>query len=235
MSTDTHLGPYPRPAVTVDLVVFTVLDADLKVLLVRRGRPPFEGKWALPGGFVRIDDQGGESLEAAATRVLDAETGLPSGTSFLAQLAAFGAPDRDPRGRVISIAWYALVRSDLAALVRAGQREAGVGWFSVQSELPGLNGLAFDHEDILAVAVARVRERLDDSPIAFRLVPPTFSVAELRGVHEAVKGATYDPGNFRRRFQRMLTDGLIEEAPGKRVTARRPATVYRFVEAESGA
>jgi 8-oxo-dGTP diphosphatase len=221
---------YPRPAVTVDLVVLTVLDADLKVLLVRRAKEPFAGRWALPGGFVRVGPEGGgESLEEAATRVLDGETGLPSGSSFLAQLAAFGDPDRDPRMRVISIAWYALVRSDLAALVRAGEREAEVGWFSVGAELPGLGGLAFDHDAIVAAAVARVRAEIDDTRIAFRLVPPTFSIAELRGVHEAVKGAAYDAGNFRRRFQRMLTDGLIEEAPGKRHTARRPAAVYRFV------
>jgi 8-oxo-dGTP diphosphatase len=229
---------FPAPAVTVDLAVFTVLDTDLKVLLVRRGEHPYKDCWALPGGFVRVGDgyeDQGEDLEAAAMRELAEETGLPAGTIFLEQLYTFGRAYRDPRMRVVTVAHYALVRPDLVPLVRAGSDAADVRWYSVASEL-GLGGgrarkppeLAFDHRDILETALARLRGKIDYAPIAFELVPATFTVAELRSVHEAIKGASYDPGNFRRRFLRMLTDGVLEQAPGKRATARKPAAVYRF-------
>src|SRR5690606_28729214 len=221
---------YPRPSVTVDLVVFTVTDSDLKVLLIQRGAPPFEGAWALPGGFVRVGDgkhDQGESLEEAAERELAEETGLPAGSVFLAQLQAFGDPGRDPRMRVITIAYFALVRPDRIPMVRAGSDAAEARWLSVSEEVPRLT-LAFDHDRILAAAVERLRKDVDEAPIAFELVPPTFTVAELRAVYEAIKGTTYDAGNFRRRFLRMQADGIIEQAPGKRATGTKPASVYRF-------
>lgn len=220
---------FPRPSVSVDIVVFTVIDADLKVLLIRRGAPPFEGTWALPGGFVRVSDGAdqGESLDEAAHRELSEETGLPQGSAFLEQLYTFGEPGRDPRTRVITVAYYALVRADLVALVRAGTDAAEARWFSVASERP--QSLAFDHDRILDVALERIRGKIEYTPIGFELVPPTFTVAELRSVHEAIKGTTYDPGNFRRRFVRMQTDGVIEQAPGKRHTGTKPARVYRFI------
>lgn len=218
---------FPRPSVTVDLVVFTVLDADLKLLLINRRDPPFRGRWSLPGGFVRVgdtfDDQG-EDLEVAAHRELEEETGLKRGSAYLEQLYTFGKAGRDPRTRVISVAWYALVRPDLAPLVTAGTDAADARWFSVQERPP----LAFDHEDIVQVAIDRIRGKIDYAPIAFDLVPPAFTVAELRSVYEAIKGESYDPANFRRRFKRMVEDGLIERAPGKRHTVSRPAQVYRF-------
>ncbi|MCB9731037.1 MAG: NUDIX hydrolase [Deltaproteobacteria bacterium] len=217
---------------TVDLVVLTVLDADLKVLLIRRKEHPFQGAWALPGGFVRVGDaydDRGESVEAAAHRELAEETGLPEGSAYLAQLHTFGAPDRDPRMRVISVAHYALLRPTLAPFVTAGTDAAEARWASLRADVDsGALPLAFDHAEMLAMAVRRVRDELDRTPVAFSLVPETFTVAELRGVHEAVVGETYDAGNFRRRFQRMVADGLIEEAPGKRVTGTKPAQVYRF-------
>lgn len=220
---------YPRPSVAVDLVVFTILDADLKVLLVRRGEAPKKGGLALPGGFVRVGmtpkDQG-ESLDAAAARELLEETGLPPERCFLEQLYTFGDPGRDSRGRVISVAYYALIRPGLAALVRAGGDAAGALWVSV-SELD-LTALAFDHGRILAVGLERIRGKLDHSDIAFALVPETFTIPELRAVHEVVKGRAYDKGNFRRKFQRMLEDGVIEETVGKRITGAKPAKVYRF-------
>jgi 8-oxo-dGTP diphosphatase len=224
-----RIDGYPRPAVTVDLVIFTVLDADLKILLVRRGEPPFRGAWALPGGFVRVgrgDDQG-EDLEAAAHRELMEETGLPEGRIFLEQLQAFGRAGRDPRLRVITVAYYALVRPDLVPLVRAGSDAADARWLSVAAETAALE-LAFDHRAILDAALVRLRDTIDRTPIAFELVPPTFTIAELREVHEAIKGAGYDPGNFRRRFVRMLADGVISQAPGRRHTATKPSRVYRF-------
>ena len=221
---------YARPSVTVDLVVFTVVDSDLKVLLIQRGAPPFEAAWALPGGFVRVseDESQGESIEEAAQRELAEETGLAERSVFLEQLYTFGEPRRDPRTRVITVAHYALVPSDRVSHVRAGSDARAARWWSVASEVPSLE-LAFDHDRILTLAVERIRGKIDYTPIAFALVPATFTIAELRAVYEAIKGETYDPGNFRRRFMRMKTDGVIEQAPGKRHTASKPARVYRFV------
>lgn len=220
---------YPRPAVTVDLVIFTILDADLKLLLIRRKEPPFAGAWALPGGFVRVGDtfaDQGEDLEAAARRELNEETGLPAEQLFLEQLAAFGEANRDPRTRVITVAYTALIRPDLAPFVHAGSDAAAAGWCSVR-ELEARE-LAFDHAAIVAAGVARLRERVERSTVAFELVPATFSIAELRAVFEVINGTPYDPGNFRRRFLRLVEDGVVEPAPGKRVTSSKPAKVYRF-------
>lgn len=225
-----RVADYGRPSVTVDLVVFTVRDTDLKLLLVRRKAPPYRGWWSLPGGFVRVgdgvDDQG-EDLEAAAHRELEEETGLPRGSAFLEQLYTFGRAHRDPRMRIISVAWYALIRPDLAPLVTAGSDAEAVRWVSVGHERPAT--LAFDHDRIVDTALERIRGKVDYAPIAFDLVGETFTVAELRAVYEAIKGADYDAANFRRRFRRMEADGLVVKAPGKRHTARRPAAVYRFV------
>jgi 8-oxo-dGTP diphosphatase len=222
---------FNRPSVTVDLGIFTVLDADLKLLLIRRKLAPFQGMWALPGGFVRVGptstDQG-ESVEDAAYRELEEETGLPRSTLYLEQLRTFGAPDRDPRERVITVAWIALVRPDLAPRVHAGSDAADARWHSVRAEIPSL-ALAFDHTHIIAAAIGHIRDRVDRSSLAFELVPPTFTIAELRAVHEAIQGTAYDRGNFRRRFKRMQTDGVIEVAPGRRLTSTKPATVYRFL------
>lgn len=227
---------FPRPSVTVDLVIFTVVDRDLKVLLVQRGEHPFKDRWALPGGFVRVSDDRkdqGEDLDGAAARELEEETGLSherSGRIFLEQVRTFGKPGRDPRMRVISVAYYALVRPSLVPLVRAGGDASGTRWFSVAGlgdDAP--EGLAFDHADILDAALARARADLDRTPIAFELVADTFTIQELRGVHETIGGEPLDPGNFRKKFLRMLEDGLIEAARGKRPTASKPASVYRFV------
>lgn len=225
-------GAYARPSVTVDLVILTVVDRDLKVLLVHRAEHPFKGRWALPGGFVRVSDDRkdqGEDLDAAAVRELEEETGLSHATSgriFLEQVRTFGKPGRDPRMRVISVAYYALVRPTLVHLVRAGGDVSKARWFSA-AELPA-EGLAFDHHEILDCAVARARADLDRTTIAFELVAETFTIQELRAVHEAIRGEPLDPGNFRKKFLRMIDDGLIEPARGKRATASKPASVYRF-------
>ncbi len=234
-----HSYAYPRPAVTVDVALVTVVDTDLKVLLIRRGEAPFAGSWALPGGFVRVDESGtqrGETLDAAARRELAEETGLASDSIYLEQLGAFGAPLRDPRGRVISIAYCALLDPELRgtlavkgkAVLRAGTDAADARWFSVAEEVTRLE-LAFDHREILDAALLRLRSRLDTSTVAFELVPPTFTIGELREVFEAIRGESLDAANFRRRVERMQDDGLIASAPGKRRTGTKPAKVYRFV------
>ena len=221
---------YPRPAVTVDLVVFTIVDADLKLLLITRKVAPFKGAPALPGGFVRLgqspDDQG-EDLNSAAARELQEETGLRPDQVFLEQLYTFGNTGRDPRWRVISVAYFALIRPDLAPFVEAGGDAESARWVSL-TELAAPS-LAFDHHEILECALARLRGKIDYEPaVARALVPNSFSIGELRAVFDVIKGVAHDPGNFRRRFLRMVDDGMIEVAPGKRVTGRRPAKVYRF-------
>jgi 8-oxo-dGTP diphosphatase len=231
-------GEYPRPSVTVDLAVFTVIDKLLHVLFVRRNEHPFKGRWALPGGFVRVSDDRkdqGEDLDAAAHRELLEETGLShtaSASVFLEQVRTFGRPGRDPRMRVISVAYYALVRPTLVPLIRAGGDVSHAKWFDV-GELAGdrkaRTELAFDHADIVDAALTRMRADLDRTAIAFELVPETFTIQELRAVHEAIRGETLDPGNFRKKFLRLVEDGVIEPARGKRPTASKPASVYRFV------
>ncbi len=219
---------FPRPSVTVDIVALSVVDAELRVLLVRRGDHPFKGAWALPGGFVRVGEgrtDQGEDLDAAAVRELAEETSLTSADVHLAQLGAFGRAGRDPRMRVISVAYYALIRPDLVPLVRAGGDAAHVEWHAVT----GLAALAFDHASILSAAIARVAERLEVSSIMASLVPRTFTIPELRHVHALLTHEPQDPGNFRRRFARLLAEGVVEQAPGKRLTASKPALVYRFV------
>lgn len=230
----------PRPSVAVDLVIFAAVDTVLKVLLIQRAGHPFKGRWALPGGFLRVgdtfDDQG-EDLEDAALRELGEETGLDrevlsNNRVHLEQLYTFGKAGRDPRTRVLSVAYVALVPPQLTPLIKAGSDASDAHWFTVagllsQEDLS--NALGFDHADILRTAVDRVRAKVDYTPIAFSLVPPTFTVAEIRSAFESVKGDTFDLGNFRRKFNRMVEDGVIEEAPGKRVGRSGPAAkVYRF-------
>jgi 8-oxo-dGTP diphosphatase len=231
-------GDWPRPSVTVDLVILTVQDRDLKILLVKRSEHPFKDRWALPGGFVRVSDDRknqGEDLDAAALRELEEETGLSQATCgqfFLEQVKTFGKPGRDPRMRVISVAYYALVRPTLVPLIRAGGDVSHTRWFSL-ADLSQHEALAFDHAEILTATLDRARADLDRSSIAFELVPETFTIQELRAVHETIGGEPLDPGNFRKKFLRMIEDGLIELARGKRATASKPASVYRFARNKS--
>jgi 8-oxo-dGTP diphosphatase len=217
---------YPKPSLTVDLAIFTVVDSALKTLLIQRKNEPYKDRWALPGGFVDVGDayqDQGESLEEAAYRELQEETGLPRGPFFLEQLYTFGAPYRDPRMRIVSVAYYALIRPDFAQLAVAGSDAHAVEWVPVAD----VTRLAFDHDEILKMAVERLRGRVDCAPLVFELVPPVFTVAELRSAYEAIKGVHYDPANFRRLFRRFQEHGLVENAPGKRQTGTRPARVYR--------
>ena len=226
---DYEPSDFPRPSVTVDLAVFSVLDAELRILLVKRGAHPFKGSYALPGGFVRVGDghhDQGEDLDAAAARELAEETALSTADVYLEQLGSFGKAGRDPRMRVITVAYYALVRPDLAPLVRAGGDASHAEWIPVASLRA--RDLAFDHFDIIAAARARIAKELEATSILAHLVPSTFTIPELRNVHEIVSGEAQDPGNFRRRFLRRLEDGVIARAPGKRITVSKPAAVYRF-------
>jgi 8-oxo-dGTP diphosphatase len=222
-------GDYPRPSVAVDLVIFTIIDARLVVLLVKRKEHPFKGAWVVPGGFVKVGpsaQEQGEDLDAAARRELHEETGLDPERVHIEQLQTFGRAGRDPRMRVISVAYVALVRPDLAPIVKAGGDVSDAKWVSID-ELKKLE-LAFDHREIVTTGLERVRNEVESSDISFDLVPMTFTIPELRNVHAIVLDKEMDPGNFRRKFNRMLEDGLIEQAPGKRITTSKPATVYRF-------
>lgn len=212
-----------RVDVAVDLVIVTALDSVLKVLLVQRRAPPCAGAWSLPGGFVWE----GERLEEAAHRELHAKTHLPRGACPLVQVGAMDDPARDPRGRVLSVAYAALVRQDLAALTRAGDAVRDAAW----RPLDALDAtpLAFDHAAIVQRAMTRLRDQLAREDVALELVPPTFTVAELRAAYSALDGQRQDPGNFRRRFHKLLDLGRIAPAEGERPTSTRPAKVYRAV------
>lgn len=210
----TYTYNYPHPAVTVDVAIFTIQDDDFKVLLIERGIEPFEGMWALPGGFVGID----ESLRRAAWRELKEETGVSA--AFLEQLSAFGHPDRDPRERVITVAYYALIPSDRLKLkASTDAREARL--FSM-NDLPEL---AFDHAKILRRAHRRVKDKIDDSVIALQLVPESFTLSELQRVHERILGAPLDKRNFRKKVKAL--DLLTLTGDEKRGGPHRPAKLYR--------
>jgi 8-oxo-dGTP diphosphatase len=182
---------YPAFAVTVDVVILTMSDSRLHVVLVRRGVSPYEGMWAIPGGFKRPS----ESLNEAAKRELAAETGVDS-AGLLAQFGAYGDPGRDPRMNVVTVAYLAVLR-EVGAIV-PGTDAAAAALIRVSDVLDGKIELAFDHARIVRDAVERVRADLDITGIATAFVGPTFTVAELRAVYEAVWGVRLDGANFRR-------------------------------------
>lgn len=210
----TYTYEFPHPAVSVDVVVFTVHEGVLAVLLIRRGAQPFRGRWALPGGFVEID----EGLEQAARRELKEETGVDVAT--VEQLRAFGDPGRDPRERVISVAHVALIaESDLRISASSDADDAAL--FPV-NELPGL---AFDHDRILALARKRLSADAADPLYALRALPETFTLPELQRVYECLSGEAADRRNFRKR---VLSSGRIEPTGATRhAGSHRPATLYR--------
>jgi 8-oxo-dGTP diphosphatase len=211
----SHRYDYPRPAVTVDCAVFGLDEGALKVLLIQRLEPPFQHGWALPGGFVRED----ESLEDAARRELEEETGISR--VFLEQLYTFGDPGRDPRGRVITVAYYALAKlSDHT--VRAATDAENVGWFEVR-DLPTL---AFDHDRIIEVAHERLRGKVRYAPLGFELLPPRFTLTELQRLYETILETELDKRNFRKKILGM--DLLIETDEVQKDVAHRAARLYRF-------
>lgn len=209
---------YPRPSVTVDLVIFTIAEDTLKVLLIRRGAEPFLGQWALPGGFVEID----ESLDEAAARELREEVGVTQ--IYLEQLYTFGEPGRDPRGRVISVAYFALIDADRQRIHSASDA-ADAAWHPVFD--PGLGArLAFDHQRILEYAVWRLRNKIEWTTVGYELLPAKFTLSELQRVYEIILQRPVDKRNFRKR---ILAQGLIRELNESRsVGAHRPARLYSF-------
>jgi 8-oxo-dGTP diphosphatase len=205
-----------RPSVTVDVVIFAILDDQLRVLLIRRKNPPFQAMWAIPGGFVNMV----ESLETAAYRELEEETGVTRDDAYLEQLYTFGEPDRDPRTRVITVAYFALVRADRLEL-RAASDAVDLGWFSVYNP----PDLAFDHARILRYALQRLRYKLEYSAVGFQLLPAEFTLRELQDTYEVVLGVELDKGNFRSKLRKT---GVVEAVAGYRTTGGRPARLYRF-------
>jgi len=200
--------------VTVDTIVFALREDDLQVLLVRRRHPPFEGTWAIPGGFVEMD----ETLETAARRELEEETGL-AGVA-LEQLYTFGDPGRDPRGRSITVAYFAAVPAGSMG-ARAGDDAAEVGWWSIYDLPP----LAFDHDKILAYALTRLRYKLEYTAVGFSLLPEQFTLTQLQAAYEIVLGVRLDKRNFRRR---ILSAGILSATGGYCVGEGRPARLYRY-------
>jgi 8-oxo-dGTP diphosphatase len=209
----------PDLRVAVDIVVFTIRDRALQVLLVKRGVPPFEGGCAIPGGFVRED----ESLEDAAERELYEETGVRN--VFLEQLYSFGDPKRDPRGRVISVAYYALIGSERISLV-PGADAAEAGWFPAKK----VPHLAFDHARILEYAHQRLRNKLEYTSVGFHLLPPKFTLSELQTVYEAILGKKLDKRNFRRKISNL---GILKPLREWQRVGRKPAQLFRFAARDS--
>lgn len=240
---DTNLPPGPetgayaasdfdRPSVAVDVAAFTARADRLHVLLIRRGVWPFAGAWALPGGFLRLE----ESLDDAARRELSEETGL-AGAWYLEQLYTFGAPDRDPRTRVLSVAYYALLPGPQSGLPvtepRAGTDAAEARWWPVDTLLADDDplSLAFDHAGIVAYALSRLRAKLGYTSVAYALLPEEFTLSDLQRVYEIILGRALDKRNFRKK---MLVAGILEATPRKtREGAHRPAQLYRFTRREA--
>jgi 8-oxo-dGTP diphosphatase len=211
----SHTYEYPRPALTVDCVVFGLDEDELEVMLIRRGLEPYAGRWALPGGFVHLD----ETLEEAARRELEEETGLSK--VYLEQLYTFGALDRDPRERVVTVAYYALVKlSDHK--VRAATDAADAAWFSL-GDLPDL---AFDHAHILEVALDRLKSKVRYQPIGFELLPKKFTLTQLQRMYEIILDRPLDKRNFRKKILGM--DLLIELDEVQKDVAHRAARLYKF-------
>jgi len=210
----SHTYKHPHPAVAVDLVIFTIIDGRLNVLLIERGREPFKGHWALPGGFVRLQ----EDLVAAAQRELAEETGVHG--TYLEQIGAFGAPERDPRERVISVAYYTIALEGNCRL-QAGSDAAAVEWHACESA----PSLAFDHEGIISVARERLADRLQRSTLALQFLPAEFTLTELQQVHETILGRRIDKRNFRK----WIADLDLLEPTGRtrRGGQHRPAALYR--------
>ncbi len=207
---------HPHPAVTTDIVIFTIDQQRLELLLIRRKDEPYKDCWALPGGFVDID----EDLEICAMRELQEETGVTG--VYLEQLYTFGKPGRDPRERVISVAYYALVPIDYLQ-IRAASDAKEVAWFS-WDDLPPL---AFDHDTIVSMAHERLASKLNYSTIALQFMSKKFTLSELQGVHEIIQGEAVDKRNFRKR---MLAYKCIKDTGDtKRNGNHRPARLYTHI------
>jgi 8-oxo-dGTP diphosphatase len=205
---------HPHPAVTTNVVIFTLLEDKLRLLLVKRARDPFKGYWALPGGFISLE----EDLEESATRTLERETGITG--VYLEQLYTFGRPQRDPRERVITVAYYALVPADRVKL--RAQDADSLGWFPVEA----LPTLALDHCEIVAMASQRLAAKLDYSTIAFQFMPEQFTLSELQTVYETILREALDKRNFRKWV--LALERIEETGEERREGSHRPAKLYRM-------
>lgn len=214
----TYTSEYPIFSVTVDVVALTIRDERLCALVVRRGASPYKGRWALPGGFVHID----EDLPDAASRELFEETGVRADS--LEQLATYGAPKRDPRGRTVTVVHLAVI--PWAPEAQAGSDAADAEWRSADRLLVPKQ-LAFDHAQILADGVERARSKLEYTNLATSFVPDEFTISELREVYDVIWGSDLDPGNFHRKVV-TGTDGFVEETGRRREGGTgRPARTFR--------
>ncbi|MGN0198736.1 MAG: NUDIX hydrolase [Candidatus Cryptobacteroides sp.] len=209
----TYTYDYPRPAVTTDCVIFGYDGKELKVLLIERGIEPFKGCWAFPGGFLNMD----EDALAGARRELKEETGLEN--AFIEQFHTFSEPGRDPRGRVITIAHYALVKIQE---VEGGDDAAQARWFPI-GEVPPL---AFDHDRILRMAMSRLKEKIHFEPVGFELLPDVFTMPQLQNLYEAILEVHFDRRNF---ASKMLKLGILEDTGDRPAGASSRIPVsYRF-------
>jgi len=213
-----HTYEYPRPALTVDCIVFG-LDAQqkLKVMLIQRDIPPFQGQWAIPGGFVRIE----ETLEAAALRELQEETGIHD--VYLEQLYTFGDLNRDPRDRTVTVTYYALINL-VEQQIQATTDAREAAWFTI-SDIPPL---AFDHNQILETAIARLRSKIRYEPIGFELLPQKFTLSQLQKLYETVLDRPLDKRNFRKKILSM--DLLLDTGETEQGVPHRAAKLYQFDE-----
>ena len=220
-----YTSDFPILHVTVDIVLLTLRKGELCVLAIRRGEPPYQGRWALPGGFVQVD----EDLETAARRELEEETGVTTGSVRLEQLATYGAPGRDPRHRTVSVAWLAVLPT--AQAPEAGSDAAHAEWRPAHW-LITKGRLAFDHKGIVADGVERARAKLEYTNIATAFLDEEFTIAELRDVYEVVWGHQLDAGNFHRKVTR--TGGFVEPTGRRQSVGRgRPAELFRAGHEES--
>ena len=206
---------FERPSVTVDVIIFSLSDDDLKVLLVKRKHLPYAGMWAIPGGFVHLD----ESLEEAAARELYEETGVAD--VYMEQLYTFGAPNRDPRTRVITVAYFALVPQD-SVTHHPGEEATETTWHSVYSLPP----LAFDHAEIVDYAFTRLRYKLEYTAVGFQLLPNVFTLSDLQKAYEIILGEQLDKRNFRRKI--LSAEILQETGERRQSTEGRPAMLYCY-------
>lgn len=213
METKKYSYDYPHPAVTTDCVIFGFDGSDLKVLLIERGIEPFKGKWALPGGFLKMD----ETAHEGALRELEEETGMNN--AYIRQFHTFTEPGRDPRERVITIAHYALVRLQE---VKGGDDAAQARWFTMD-EIPPL---AFDHDRILRMAQKMLRERIHFEPVGFELLPETFTMKQLQNLYEAILDVHFDRRNFAKKMFHLGL--LIQTEDMVRTSPKRESQLLRF-------
>ena len=213
---DVSPAEYPRPFVTVDLVIFTLREGQLQVLLMQRAAPPFEGMWALPGGYIRPDED--ESLDGAAARILGSKTAVA--TPYIEQLQGFGNARRDPRGWTATFAYFALIASEQLAL-QSGANADDVAWHPVETRPL----LAFDHDLILRMGLERLRGKVEYTILPAHLLPAKFTLPDLQSVYEQILGRRLDKSAFRKK---MADAGVLEPVPGEmRHASNRPSQLYR--------